>query len=307
MTLVTSKINTTNGFTIQSYSSNGFLVQQGATGSWYPKCASSVCRDCSSQSTCINCYSDTSITANTIFKGASCVNSCPDIGFFLVGSICSACDANCYKCSASSKNCTQCTSSLYLDSTTSSCVATCPDFYYKVNSTLTCAACVSPCAKCTSTAVCITCLTSSFLLGTTCLASCPVDVYVQNNITLTCDACSTNCLTCSSFTFRCTSCDTTKPLYLQTNTSTCVATCTGGLVVKSGVCSPCDLPCLTCSLISTNCTGCNSTSSFPLLYNNQCIQRPCPDKTYANETTSSCQSCPTTCSTCNASTVCLTC
>jgi proprotein convertase subtilisin/kexin type 5 len=274
MTLVTSKSNTSNGFTLFTYSSNGYLVQQGSTNIWYPKCFSTVCRDCSNSTFCINCYNDTSITANVVLKNNTCAPSCPDIGFFVVNLVCQLCDPNCYKCTGSSKNCTQCTGSLYLDSTTNSCVSVCPDKYYSVNSTLQCSPCISPCVNCISNTSCISCQSGWFLFGNSCLVSCPVDTYIQNSANNTCDPCSSNCLTCINFTFQCKSCDTTKPLYLQPNTSTCVANCTGGLVPKAGVCSPCDSPCLTCSVTSTNCTSCNGTSANPLLYNNLCIQGP---------------------------------
>jgi proprotein convertase subtilisin/kexin type 5 len=200
LSLTSSPQNATNGFTLVSYSSTDQMVQSGTTIVWFPKCASTVCRDCSG-STCVNCYTNNTISLNTILKDGTCTTECPQAGYYLVGVICQPCDSNCAECSKTSKNCTLCNAGTYLDSTTSTCVATCPDEYYKDDSTLTCQPCVSPCKKCTTSAVCLTCITDYFLFGTICTDNCTDGTYIENSQSGKCDPCSTNCLTCENYTF----------------------------------------------------------------------------------------------------------
>lgn len=113
LTLGSPNQNSSNGFSISTYSATNYLVQSGTTVSWYPKCASTVCKDCNG-ATCISCYNNTAITLNTILKDGTCTTVCPT-GYYMNGSTCYQCDANCKECTGTNTTCTACKNNTYLD------------------------------------------------------------------------------------------------------------------------------------------------------------------------------------------------
>jgi hypothetical protein len=84
--------NSSYAFLIQTFTIDGYLIENGTTNQWTRACSSTNCRNCSG-TTCIDCY-DNTLTIYTIIYNGTCVSKCGS-GNFLVGVSCNPCDQNC--------------------------------------------------------------------------------------------------------------------------------------------------------------------------------------------------------------------
>jgi len=187
-----------------------------ATG-YYPDSAS-VCQTC--DSTCYQCdgpYPTNCTACNTTTgfpysNGPTCVQSCPNPGYFLdlPTSACLPCDVTCITCNGTTYNdCLACADPWpYLFGTT--CQASCPTQGYFADSTsMACVACDQSCLTCNvSSSYCTSCDSSVGLhleaATGQCISDCGPATYVDT--ANTCQSCMTNCTACSSAT-TCTTCD----------------------------------------------------------------------------------------------------
>lgn len=77
---------------------------------------------------------------------------------------------------------------------------------------------------------------------------------------------------------------------------TCLTSCPDGwFALTTGVCRLCDSTCKTCSVTSTNCASCNGNY---ILSSGTCINS-CPDYTYLNTISLTCESCFDGCTKCS--------
>ena len=233
----------------------------------------------------------------------------------------------------------------FFDSTTGTCVATCPAGYWGYSTTNTCQPCYS-----SGTGPDYTCATCSGGSGypvhqlqywnlplqqCTCLGTCPGGYYPDTS-TLTCETCfqsstslaiPNSCATCTGpSSNQCLTCLSTA--YWDPLTSSCIKPCSAGyyantLTQKCAKCfqaaSSTSSPrsCLTCSGgLSTNCLTCNS-GEYLLPSTSTCVSS-CPSGTYPRTDINWCGNCYTapsddylekSCATCNGwePTNCLTC
>lgn len=141
---------------------------------------------------------------------------------------------------------------------------------------------------------CLTCPDKTYLLGSTCVSSCPVNGYFTDGVT--CRSCRSPCLNCLSST-ACTSC-LAGFLFNQS----CVITCPNGKYPQTAdsTCQNCDVKCLTCYSL----TSCQSCSTGFYLFQSSCLSS-CP--TFYYPSVNMCLPCTLPCLTCLNSTACMTC
>lgn len=122
-------------FSLNSYINDTAVEYQVGTStsnSWTYDCATTNCRSCEANGSCITCY-NSSITPFWIFSTSAktCISDCPP-GFFSTNAntTCTPCDSNCTECIASSRQCTKCASNYFLDTVYAICVPTCLPGYF---------------------------------------------------------------------------------------------------------------------------------------------------------------------------------
>lgn len=198
---------------------------------------------------------------------------------------------------------------------------TCPDGQYIVNPTLpneygymmaskyiTCQSCPPNCSKCTSPTKCTACPSGQYLMGGSCVASCPdylsasgsscacpLGSYIDG---ASCKQCSTNCKSCASGSL-CTTClqgflinvvdgkcYSSCPSNTQLiNGQTC--TCLNGTYLNGGFCASCLAACKYCT--------------------NQYTCVTCLSGFITNAERTICQQCPTNCDKCISPNQCTSC
>ncbi len=138
-------------------------------------------------SNCTTC--DNSLgTLYLYYSGSSlytCVSTCPNPTFLDLSTSplsCSLCNTACNSCNNNANNCTACITGYALLNNT--CYNPCPNGYY--TNGLICSKCDISCTLCsTSPTNCQACAISgpskSYLLGSTCLASCPNPYFQSDN------------------------------------------------------------------------------------------------------------------------------
>lgn len=153
--------------------------------------------------------------------------------------------------------CQFCPNSTFKLTSTSSCVTSCPNYFYPNNLTWLCAQCDPSCLTCSGGFAenCTSCsptATLRYLLLKMCWSVCPGGYYA-NDTACACQICPVN-LNCGNCTFRnttstviCTSC--AYNYFLQASTSTCQSQCNTNQFANLGnnSCLGCDTSCLTCS------------------------------------------------------------
>ena len=198
------------------------------------------CVTCGTSATdCIECYSDFDLFYE--FKG-QCFYQCPQ-GTFTSGSHCEVCHTNCLECSMDPDTCTYCKDGFFLDSTTSTCDATCNSGFYPDADSRACMECYEGCAECnTNNYTCTECNPGWYLHGTTCGKSCPKMYYWENSVTNTCDDCNPLCEICISDEEDCTTCRQGKFFSLRMCYDACpLKTYSGGIK-----CFDCHPNCIDC-------------------------------------------------------------
>ena len=313
------------------------------------------------KSACLTCFGPLATNCKTCSAPAtfyspvdnSCVTTCPD-GYYADNSDypenqCRKCyqynpplnlDGTCATCDGPSSNrCLSCNSSQFLDSTTNTCVNTCPAGWWGDLTSNTCKPCyqaplttdfVQSCSMCVgpSSTDCTGCPAGSFLYSVngSCLLNCPSIGFWEDSSSHTCKACyqytaasptDNTCVSCSgSNPNNCLSCNSTT--FLDQTTNTCTFNCPIGYYgdTATNICKPCyssdkDLmkTCKTCSGPNeNNCLSC-SYPNFYYAINNTCLAS-CPDGWYSNSVLNSCIQCyqnvpPSTwgtCATCSGTT-----
>ena len=191
-------------------------------------------------------------TCNTGYKQTTVngpCNTCAS-GYFLSGTTCVACPANCTTCSSATV-CTQCAGTLLVQPGSASCASGCPTSYY--SNGVSYLACDTSCLTCSGAGanLCVTCNATStlrYLSGSTCVSSCPSGTYASAS--RVCTACNSNCATCITSSKNCTSC--TSPLLLFIANATCVSSCPSGYSANGTVCAQC-----AANKYGPSCLACN--------------------------------------------------
>ena len=130
---------------------------------------------------------------------------------------CSLCNTTCTSCDINANNCTACITGYALLNNT--CYNPCPNGYY-TNGGI-CSQCELSCTLCTTSSTnCQACVISgaskSYLLGSTCLATCPDPYYNSDNGgsgPTVCLLCDLACLSCYGTSTNCSSCAVNYFLY----------------------------------------------------------------------------------------------
>ena len=245
-----------------------------------------------SPTTCLSCNS-TMFLLNSI-----CYSSCPQ-GYYASGTICSACQPNCFTCTTYNQ-CSSCSAPFVFYA--NKCLLACPGSYVNfLNSTdnrTYCVGCPTNCKLCSSSASpsCIKCDNGYYLSNGTCVSvatGCPAGKYPDLN-----DSCTTcQCQNCSGKSYNCTGCSGLTSLYLNQ----CLNSCPTGYYSLSKVCTKCANNCAQCNS-TTYCIVCQLPSVLYLSSSNtsQCLTS-CPNGTIPTVNT------PNFTYICKACTNCLTC
>jgi proprotein convertase subtilisin/kexin type 5 len=242
-----------------------------------PQCLACVspCRECTSVSVCLNCWSG-------ILQNSTCVTNCSSGSFSIVSNgmlTCQTCDPSCLTCMNISTYCLSCQTRKFIQ--TGSCVTNCSNIFYYDPNTLSCLPCRSPCATCSSIINCITCLNSLYLYYGQCVQICPDGSYPDSSTNQSaCLSCPSICSKCKLLngSVVCTTCSNSK-FMISTQPGQCLTACPDGWYADFGTyqCYQCQTPCVTCSA-ATQCTTCISGY---LIYHTDCLLgNECPDGTY---------------------------
>jgi hypothetical protein len=210
----------------------------------------------------------------TPFTCLSCV-----VGYQLSGSSCLACNLtwpSCTECSSSA--CLGCQSPFIIQSSGCACNNT-AGLYLSLDSTqcLTCSSIIPQCTTCTP-------------ISTTCTA-CSAGYYISSSTS--CAACSGNCQTCNITATTCLTCLVTYSMVLA---NTCACDNAGGYFYDPGTTG-----CNHCPFIIPNCQTCVSN----LVSTAQCSL--CVSLYFWNTSTSTCDPCSSSCSSCSNLLVCTSC
>ncbi|EAR88128.2 zinc finger lsd1 subclass family protein (macronuclear) [Tetrahymena thermophila SB210] len=262
----------------------------------------SSCFTCSGSqpNNCLSCQSP------SFFQPSSktCVLQCNTNQYSLISPtpVCLDCDPSCATCSGPTQtNCLSCHGSNFLDSTTKSCVTTCPNGTYLNASINQCTPCDPTCTTCNgpSNTQCMSCTLPKYYQQTSgqCVITCNINQY-QDSSSATCINCNSSCASCSGGgQNNCLSCS--GSLFLDLNTNTCVSNCPLSYYQNSlnNQCSKCNSSCSTCNGGQiNNCLSCN----LPLLFDlasNTCTSS-CSNGQYMDLLLGTCQACDQTCTTC---------
>jgi len=229
----------------------------------YMKCGEN-CNKCTSKEVCLKCNNNFFLHIDH-----TCYSKCPKKYYnnSLTGT-CSECLKNCEDC-INNNECLLCLENFYLYSQKDlyQCLDTCPDGYYKNESTRNCIICNYKCKLCRSETDCSSCEDKFifFSLKNQCLFECPKGYYKKknekSNLTLKdsqnyCQNCKKGCLTCSSEEY-CYNCEEN---YLS-HKNKCLETCPDGFFpdYNNRECLQCHESCRTCKGNSVNdCGSCNN-------------------------------------------------
>lgn len=240
----------------------------------------------------------------------SCISACPISGAYTVKDVVNnQCVSTCSNNLILTNNtCDYCQApNPYKLISNSSCVPSCPDFFYADNQNHLCSRCDSSCLTCSGPYAenCESCsptATLRYLLLNMCWSVCPGGYYAETSRS-SCTLCPVN-LNCGNCTMdnttlivKCTSC--AYGYFYQTNTSTCVFFCEPNQFSNKGnnTCINCDASCATCDGPgSSYCTSCPNTT----LYTTNVTGGYCISNCSSSQTRSgaNCLPCDKTCLTC---------
>lgn len=280
---------------------------------------------------CAQCSSDAFGNAFYLGVGSTTCynNSCPNGQYIDAAAsphVCLGCSASCAKCSVTASNCTFCTGTFttptFLNTTSSSCIASCATGYYGFvanSTTITneCKVCFDGCLTCTAAgnASCQSCGSDSagrilykWVGPTVCDVVCPSGSYIDSAIPYVCQACNILCVICNS-QIKCLNCYT--PYYYDAPLLACVNSCRTGYFMNrtdstSFYCSLCTAGCKTCTNAGLqSCTSCQNDTANNVVYYlrrdaTECVTT-CPAGTYGVASNNTCQPCGVGCATCLSS------
>ncbi len=238
----------------------------------------SYCATCSVAATnCTSCSSGRFLSQP--FFG-TCLTGCPTVGTYSVTDLVnygcvSTCANNLVLVNVGNNNntCQFCPNSTYKYTTNSSCIQTCPNFYYANRQKWLCSPCDSSCLTCSGGLAenCLTCSPSAtlrYILLNMCWSVCPGGYY-PNNTASACQKCpiELNCGNCTllntTMTVFCTSC--AYGYFYQYSNKTCLPGCATNQYANTAnnTCLSCQSSCLTCiGPASNQCASCQ----LPLLF-----------------------------------------
>ena len=224
---------------------------------------------------------------------------------------CIQCHESCDQCNIDTPSkCTKCkTNYPYFLSSTSQCLAKCPDGYYSDSNNL-CQPCSASCETCQDTAeTCTSCKTDNlleYLYNGRCLNDCPNNTIKTGKVCYDCDQ---SCKTCELTVNTCTSCNSPLLLY----NSKCIQRdeCTSEdnrlQDIANNKCLDCQEGCKICGSAITECREC---SNGYVLKDSKCLkqQTSCEEGKYLT-TEKLCDLCDTSlCKGCiSTSTTCISC
>ena len=231
------------------------------------------CTLCTGNATfCLECVAESgAYEAFLLEANQSCLSDCPDTFFEnSTDHKCYSCDNNCAQCDLTPSNCQSCKSSGSYESfffaDNSSCLAVCPDGFYKNTSDHSCYPCDEQCQQCAGTSsFCQVCTASgpseSFLLqsNSSCLHSCPAS-YFADPADHVCHPCDAKCLSCETNSTHCQFCvdGGANEAFLFASNSSCLSVCPDGFYSNSTNhhCQACDEKCALCSINDSFCQVC---------------------------------------------------
>ncbi|SCZ97223.1 BZ3500_MvSof-1268-A1-R1_Chr4-2g07070 [Microbotryum saponariae] len=141
---------------------------------------------------------------------------------------------------------------------------------------------------------CSTCVPGSYLYQGICYNPCPNGTAVSTDET-SCVPCDSSCSTCYGSTpSACLSCANSNQVLLN---GKCVSSCPQGFyTATNSTCMSCHPDCATCGSSFTTCLTC--PTSRPVLSSGRCLLA-CSSSQYYDTSSTSCQSCSSTCGTCS--------
>jgi len=158
--------------------------------------------------------------------------------------------------------------------------------------------CHPSCLKCTSPVQCTQCIKNANLLNNIC--QCNLGFYLiecnQTSINMCvniCQPCFPSCSICTNgLSNGCTTC---QPGYALSS-GICTNDCLTNQFTNGSECYNCSNECGSCISSANTCTSCTNTNYF--LNDNTCIEN-CPERTYPNSSTKTCDLCHSECFSCN--------
>ncbi|XP_071845497.1 scavenger receptor cysteine-rich type 1 protein M160-like isoform X2 [Apostichopus japonicus] len=176
------------------------------------------------------------ICAGTSLIGASgeCTEDC-GTGYYLEGQECKTCDANCLECEGRSSQCTMCKPGRFLQG--SSCILACEDGRFGNTNSNRCEPCdADKCELCQNgdrNDICSQCAFSRYLLGDSCVVSCPPGYFISA------DKCVTKCeFGHYGKNGQCLPCSSCRTCEAGSNEQVVCTSCPLGKVLDMGQCVP---------------------------------------------------------------------
>lgn len=241
----------------------------------------------------------------------TCINACPTTGTFtisdLINKICvQTCDNNLI---LNGSTCIFCQNNTYKLISNSSCVTSCPDFFYPDTVNYLCAQCDSSCLTCSggyaeNCTSCSSTATLRYWLLNMCWSVCPGGYY-SNDTSNACHICPTtfNCGNCtyqnSTDTVVCTSC--AYGYYFQASDSTCTSGCNSTQFANkaNNTCIECSPACVSCYGPSeSSCTSCPSGEKLLTNVTGSFCVTTCDPVGYTTSGGFNCLACDSSCYTC---------
>ena len=264
-----------------------------------------ICKKCTKNCTiCSSLNNNMCLTCedNYYLYQGQCTKICP-INYFKndINKTCDYCNIdNCSYCN--DNYCITCDKGYLLHN--GSCVKKCP-LGYRSNGIL-CEKClVNNCESCSINAsTCQKCVENNYLISNNlCSSECPESFYNIKG-TQVCANCLPNCLICNNNK----NCQICKTGYYLDNNKNCVKECPIGYIENNinQNCDRCSINCKNCIIDNNNNNICKTCKEGYYLFNSTCLLT-CPDGYFASEETKICNSCHSSCHTCNSSNFCLSC
>lgn len=219
-----------------------------------------------------------------------CVKVCPDGTLQTSNNSCERCEDNCLECPSNPALCEKCEEGTILYE--GKCIVYCPPGHHADSSNTYCVECPTGCNKCNHVDECTECTDGKVLYQGKCMYWCPLGYYVETIAELAlCKPCvPENCNECDTSGNFCIKC--IPPLILMDDK--CVEICPDNTRKTDKGCIPCvDKLCKKCDSDVNLCQECVGGH---FKYQGKCME--CPDRTYPNQATKTCEYCEVGCGKC---------
>lgn len=223
----------------------GYVAQSVGSQLFCMACSDPFCLHC----TVVAFGSCTLCNNISTLNNGICLSSCPSISYYVLNSVCVACDVSCYSCfGAGSMSCLRCAAG-YANNT-GVCSNSCPLGTAFIANLATCG-CDTQCLTCSSLNYinCTACMNASlFVYQGQCITSCPLGSYKSG---MNCLICPSGCAVCTGVS--CSSCESNWYIF----NSSCYSNC--NLIApqydaSGNTCILCPEGCDTCS--GSTCNTC---------------------------------------------------